>query len=216
MPGADPALVGWWARLLDQEEPGRPQTRTLAGVLSDEFPAHTVVDLPGARRPSAWVVAVRTDTATGRVLTVDVRLPEAPLLWYVEVGEPGADPPATTLVAFSDPRYPDGTVLDETEARAAGVLGESQVAALRWWPHLGLVNQIYVASAHRRRGIGGKLGHAAFAVQKARRLPDLHADGRRTDLGERFREGLPGYAAWRLAPRTRRLPPMDAREAEPA
>ena len=211
MPAADATLVAWWARLSDPGEPGRPATRTLVGVLSDEFPAHTLVDLPGDHRPSGWIVAVRTDPASGRALTVDVRLPHAPLLWYVEVGEPDADPPATTLVAFSDPRYPDGTVLAGSEARAAGVLGEQQVAALRWWPHLGLANQIYVAPAHRRRGIAAKLGHAAFALQRARELPDLHADGRRTDLGENWREGLPAYVAWRLAPRTHRLPPMDAR-----
>nr|WP_281371659.1 GNAT family N-acetyltransferase [Petropleomorpha daqingensis] len=113
------------------------------------------------------------------------------------------------MVAFSDARHADGTLLDDAAARALGVVGEHQVAALRWWPRRGLINQIYVAPEHRRLGIAAKLGHAAFALQRARGLPDLTADGRRTDLGERFREGLPAYAAWRLAPRTHRQPPMD-------
>jgi hypothetical protein len=54
----------------------------------------------------------------------------------------------------------------------------------------GLTHQIHVAPQHRRRGIAGKPAQAAFAVQHARGLPDLHADGSRTDLGERFAQGL--------------------------
>ena len=212
---ADAPLEGWWARLLDEEQPGSPRQQTLVAVLGHEFPARAVVDLPGTRRPTGWQLAVRRDVDGGRVRSVEVALPGAPLLWYVELPEPGAAPPATTLLAFSDPRQAEGAFLTEAEARAAQARGTEQVAALRWWTHSGLVHQIYVSPSHRRRGVAGKLVQAAYGVQFARGLPALHGDGRRTDLGESFREGLPAYAAWRLAPRTEHLPPMTPGEAAP-
>jgi GNAT superfamily N-acetyltransferase len=189
-------------------EPGSPARYNLVGVLSEEFPPDTVVDLPGTRRPSRWQVAVRADVGGGQVHAVEVALPDVPLLWYVEVAEPDAAPAATTLVAFSDSRYGEGCVLTQREARAAGVSAGEQVAALRWWPATGLVHQIYVQPAHRRRGLAGKLAQAAFGIQVARGLPRLYGDGRRTDLGEQWRHGLPDYAAWRLAPWSQRLAPM--------
>ena len=194
---ADP-LHPWYARLAD----GGPGRRRFVAVLSADFPPGAVVDLPGSRLPTGWQVAVTTEA--DRVRAVDVALPGAPLLWYVELPEPDA----TTLVAFSDPRYADGAVLTAAEGHAAGVSGDDQVAALRWWPGTGLVHQVYVQPAARRRGVAGKLAQAAGGIQAARGLPDLHGDGRRTDLGEQWREGLPGYVATRLAARTHRVPAM--------
>jgi GNAT superfamily N-acetyltransferase len=185
----------------------------LVGVLSDEFPPGSVVDLPGGRRPSRWQVAVEADVVGGRVHSVEVALPDAPLLWYVEVPEPDAVPAATTLVAFSDARHGDGRVLSRTEAQAARISAAQQVAALRWWPETGLAHQVYVQPAFRRRGMAAKLANAAYGVQMARGLPPLHGDGRRTDLGEQWRDGLPDYASWRLAPRSEHLPPMTPEEA---
>ena len=205
---ADPALHVWWVRRAIPVAAGQPARRLLVGVLSAEFPAGAVVDLPGERRPSRWQVAVEADVAGGRVHRVEVALPDVPLLWYVELPEPRATPAATTLVAFSDGRYPDGLLLAPEEARAAGIAPAQQVAALRWWPSTGLVHQVYVQPAHRRRGVAGKLAQAAFGVQAARGLPPVHGDGRRTDLGEKWRDGLPAFAAWRLDPRSEQLPPM--------
>jgi GNAT superfamily N-acetyltransferase len=199
---ADPLLRPWYARLAD----GEPGCRRLVAVFSADFPPGTVVDLPGARLPTGWQVAVTSEG--GRVRSVAIALPDAPLLWYIELPEPDA----TTLVAFSDARYPEGSVLTAAEAQAAGVSGDDQVAALRWWPGTGLVHQVYVQPAVRRRGVAGKLAQAAGGIQVARGLPDLHGDGRRTDLGERWREGLPGYVATRLARHTHRLPAMTPRE----
>jgi GNAT superfamily N-acetyltransferase len=210
---ADPALDAWWARQPVHVRPEVSARQALVGVLSDEFPAGTVVDLPGERRPSRWQIAVEADVADGRVHLVEVALPGVPLLWYVEVAEPHAAPAATTLVAFSDARYGEGRVLTRREAQAAEISAGHQVAALRWWPATGLAHQIYVQPAYRRRGVAGKLAQAAFGVQVARGLPQLHGDGRRTDLGEQWREGLPDYASWRLAPRSEHLPPMTPGEA---
>jgi GNAT superfamily N-acetyltransferase len=202
VPDRRPGL--WWARLPLGRESGR---RTLAGVLSDEFPADSVVDLPGDRRPPRWLIAVVAEDGS-RVRAVEVALPDAPLLWYVDLAEASAAPPATTLVAFSDARFAEGTVLTAAEARAAGVGSGEQVGALRWWTGTGLVHQLYVGPAHRRRGVALKLAHAASGVQAARGLPPLHDDGRRTDLGEQWRRGLAGYAAARFAPLSQLLAPM--------
>jgi GNAT superfamily N-acetyltransferase len=203
---AEPLIHPWGARLPGEGEPGRPPRWTLAAVFSPDFPPHTVVDLPTSRLPAGWQVAVTVEGE--RVGSVAVDLPDAPLLWYVELPEPGAAPAATTLVAFSDPRRPEGQVLTEPEARSAGVFGAAQVAAVRWWPGEGLVHQVYVQPQFRRRGVAGKLVQAAGGIQAARGLPALHGDGRRTDLGEQWRQGLPGYVAGRLARRTDALPPM--------
>jgi GNAT superfamily N-acetyltransferase len=178
-------------------------------VFTTEFPAGTTVDLPDDRRPAGWRVAVEADADGARVHRAEVALPAVPLLWYVEIPEPQARPPATTLVAFSDHRYADGTVLPGDRARAAGVRNAEQVAALRWWPGTGRVHQVYVSPEHRRKGLAGKVLHAAFGIQRARGLPDLHGDGQRTDLGELFVGGLPEYAAGRWRARTHRLPSMD-------
>jgi GNAT superfamily N-acetyltransferase len=203
---ADALLDPWWARLLGDEEPGRSARWTLAAVLSTEFPPHTVVDLPGGGLPSGWQVAVTV--AGDRVENVAVDLPGAPLLWYVELTEPAAVPAATTMVAFSDARRAEGRLITESTARSAGVSAADQVGAVRWWPGEGLVHQVYVRPEFRRRGVAGKLVQAAAGVQAVRGGPPLHGDGRRTELGEQWRQGLPGYVAQRLAERTHVVPPM--------
>ena len=106
-------------------------------------------------------MAVRADVEGGRVHAIDVAMPAAPLCWYVELPEPQAGPPAVTLIAFSDTRFAEGTLLQARQAEEAGVTGSHQVAAFRWWRSSGLVHQIYVAAAHRRRGLAVKLGMVA-------------------------------------------------------
>jgi GNAT superfamily N-acetyltransferase len=200
-PAQDPSLDPWWGRLT---QGGRS---SLVAVLSPDFPAGTVVDLPGDRRPPGWQVAVVSDER--RPVAVEVALPGAPLLWYVELPEPAAAPAATTLVAFSDARYADGRLLSADDARVAGIAADGQVGALRWWPGSGLVHQVFVGPRHRRRGVGHKLVRAAFGLQAARGLPSLHGDGRRTELGERWRAALPEAVAARMAGLSHRLPAMD-------
>jgi GNAT superfamily N-acetyltransferase len=200
-PAQGPALDPWWARLTE------PGGSCLVAVVSGDFPPGTVVDLPGGRRPPGWRLAVVSDDR--RPVAVDVALPGAPLLWYVELPEPAGAPAATTLVAFSDARYADGRLLDADDARAVGIAADGQVGALRWWPGTGLVHQVYVSPDHRRRGVAHKLVRAAFGLQAARALPPLHGDGRRTDLGEQWRRSLPEVVATRMAAWSQRLPAMD-------
>jgi GNAT superfamily N-acetyltransferase len=206
--GADLLLDPWWARLPEPVEPGTPPQHTLVAVMSADFPPHTLVDLPADRRPAGWRVAVRADVDGPQVHRVEIATSGVPLLWYVELPEPTARPVATTLVAFSDVRFAEGTLVDPDRARRAGADGTRQVAAVRWWPGTGLVHQLYVGAAHRRRGVGGKLVRAAFGIQAARGLPPLHGDGRRTELGEEWRNGLPPSLASRMAPLTELMPAM--------
>jgi GNAT superfamily N-acetyltransferase len=206
---AETLLDPWWARLPLEGEPGRPRQHELVAVLSADFPPHTVVDLPGGRRPTDWRIAVRADVGGGRVHRVETTS-AGPRLWYVELTEPrtAGQPAATTLVAFSDARFADGDVLGAEQAQRARVDGTRQVAALRWWPGTGLVHQLYVAAEHRRRGVAGKLVRVAFGVQAARGLPALRGDGRRTELGEEWRRGLPDVVSARMAPLSELMPPM--------
>ena len=204
MPGAsDRPLDPWFARgpagTADDEQ-------VLYAVVSGEFPAGTVVDLPGSARPTGWRVAVRS--VRERVVSVQVDAPGAPQLWFVDLPEPHADPAARTVIAFSDSRFADGTVLDAHESQRHGIAGDHQVAALRWWTESGLVHQIYVGPAFRRRGVGGKVAQAAFGLQAASGGPPLYGDGRRTDMGEDWRARLPEELAVRMAPRTHRMAPM--------
>jgi GNAT superfamily N-acetyltransferase len=199
-------LDPWWSRYREDPLPGGPARQTLTAVLSPSFPAGTVVDQLDDRRPTGWQVAVRSGPDGDPVDGVHVALPAAPLLWYVELPEP--DEAATTLVAFSDDRYADGVLLGADQARAAGIDGGRQVAAVRWWTASGLVHQVYVGPAFRRRGVAGKLVLAAFGVQAARGLPPVHGDGRRTELGEQWREGLPAAVAARMAPWREKVRPM--------
>ncbi|SDP69591.1 Acetyltransferase (GNAT) family protein [Klenkia soli] len=209
MPGSAPEPQGWWARYRHEAVPGSPARVTLTAVASAVHPWASRVEQPDDRRPPGWTLSVLHDEDGGRVHRVLVNQPEAPLLWFVEVAEPAADPPASTLLAFSDDRFEHGTVLTELAAREAGVLGEQQVAAVRWWTGTGLVHQLYVAPAHRRRGVGTALVTAAFGVQAAYgRDAMLHGDGRRTADGEAWRAGLtPRQQHW-FAPWTQELPPM--------
>jgi GNAT superfamily N-acetyltransferase len=187
---------------------GLPARREVTFVHSPAFPEGAVVDLPAGRRPSGWLASAEADVDGGRVHSVAVSAPGTPLCWYVEVPEPNADPVATNLLAFSDTRFPEGAVLDAEQAQVAGVTGAHQVAALRWLPASGLVHQIYVGAAYRGRGLAVKLGLAALVLQAARGLPELHEDGRRTDLGEAWMGSLPPVLAVRVGERTEWMPPM--------
>ncbi|SDF64014.1 GNAT family N-acetyltransferase [Klenkia brasiliensis] len=207
MPASASEPRGWWARYRSPAAPGSPALVTLTGVDSDEYPFGSDVEQPDDRRPPGWAVSV-TRSDAGRVHRVLVNQPGVPLLWFVELDEPAADPPAATLLAFSDARHAHGEVLTAADAQAAGVRGDQQVAAVRWWTGSGLVHQLYVAPQHRRKGIATALVTAAFGVQAAHGRPLLHGDGRRTDDGEAWRAGLAAHLQHWFEPWSRRLPSM--------
>ena len=129
---------------------------------------------------------------------------QSPPLWYVELRETTAAPPATSLVAFTGHDVEVGSVRDDLDGTSA--TSADQVGAVRWYPATGEVDQIYVQPQWRRRGIGNVLLVSAAALSYARGWPRFWGDGQRTALGEQFRNGSP----WRglAADLTHVSPPM--------
>ncbi|WP_188779581.1 GNAT family N-acetyltransferase [Marmoricola endophyticus] len=174
-------------------------------------PADQVVELPVDRAAervadSPRVVVTYDD---GAIVAVEVHggsrtTYDAP--WFVEVPEPAASPPASTVMVFSGHDVPAWSL------RAGGghgdppVTGTDQLAAVRWYPRSGEVDQIYVAPQARRRGLASTLLAVAAALNEARGLPRFWGDGQRTDLGEAWRDASPW--SHRAAARTHTAPPM--------
>jgi GNAT superfamily N-acetyltransferase len=132
--------------------------------------------------------------------------PSAPPLWFLEIRESSAQPPAVNLLAFSGHGMPAGMLVDLAGFSNVDADGSDQLGALRWYPASGEVDQIYVQPEWRRRTIGNALLIAAGALSVARDWPRLWGDGQRTDLGERFRN----ESEWRdrAADLTHVAPPM--------
>jgi GNAT superfamily N-acetyltransferase len=181
----------------------------LTCVMSDEHPARHVLDHAG--RPEPGPVLYRADyDPAGQLIRAVVDPAFAPAgaeLWFAEIPETDADPPATNLVAFASPEWPDGTVVARAEWERAGVDPREQVGALRWWTRTGQVHQVYVAAHMRRRRVGTKLVLTGAALTVGRRWPSLWSSGDLTDAGH----GWVAAAVWsdRVGPRRRVVPPMD-------
>jgi GNAT superfamily N-acetyltransferase len=197
----------WYAR---HHVPGQPGS-VVVGVAGGEFPEGSVVDLPTpARRPAGWVTEAHVagpGALPHRVLVSDLVAPAAPLLWYFAVPAPDV-PAGIDLVAFSTTDQAEGDVLDAPAFDALGLAWGNQVGAIRWDAGTGLISQVYVAPTVRRRGVGTKLVAAAAGLTHGRNWPELHADGRRTDLGEAWVSGVRAAAWLEVAPRTGTAPPM--------
>ncbi|NRQ48744.1 GNAT family N-acetyltransferase [Aeromicrobium stalagmiti] len=146
------------------------------------------------------------DGSVARVELTSRAVPLLPPLWFVEVPEPDASPPATSLVAFTGHGIESGSLLDPDAARAAPVRNADQLAALRWYPATGEVDQVYVHPGQRRHGIGTAIVLAAAIVTFPRGWARLWGDGQRTSDGEAMRS----TSIWshRAAPLTHLAPPM--------
>lgn len=136
-------------------------------------------------------------------------LPERPDLWFVSVDEPRASPAATNLVAFGGGRFPAGTVISQYTFATARVPNGEQAGAVRWYPRDGLVHQIFVSPSWRRQFVASTLLYTADAVHQAKGWAGkVHADGRRTALGQVLAAGLRHPNRARAL--TEEMPPMDA------
>ncbi|HET6874915.1 MAG TPA: hypothetical protein VFH70_09065, partial [Acidimicrobiales bacterium] len=115
-------------------------------------------------------------------------------------------PPATNLIAFATPEWPDGTLVPRADAERAGADAREQVGAVRWWTATGQVHQVYVAAHMRRRRIGTKLVLTGAALTVGRQWPSLWSSGDLTDLGHAWISA----SVWssRVAPRARVVRPM--------
>lgn len=151
----------------------------------------------------------------GRAARIDVS-PEltakAPPLWFAEIRESAARPPATNLLAFSGFGVAGGSLLDETAVAGLPVRSEDQLGAVRWYPATGEIDQIYVSPQMRRRGIATVLLFSAGTLALARSWPRVWSDGQRTVLGEQ----LVASRAWRsrVAELTHIAPPMTPGESD--
>jgi len=130
-----------------------------------------------------------------------------PAMWYVEVPEHDATPPAMSLVAFDTTHFRPGTVVGNAVFEPLAIRSDQQVGAIRWWPGTGQIHQVYVQPHRRREGIGSALACAAAAHLVASGSPHrLWAGGDRTELGEALAQVSPHQH--RVRPRQRVLPPM--------
>lgn len=205
-PRPGPPFRVWYAR----RSTGTGGEVTLTAIEGDRHPDRTVVDVgddddaEASGRPlyrghyrGGWMTQVTVEAAL---------VPDAPPLWYVEVGDPDGEPPAMILVAFATDHFPDGTVVTASALGDTGLERDSQCGALRWWVGTGQVHQIYVAPSARRRGVGTKLALAGAAYCRGPGWPSLWGTGEVTDLGEAWI----AQAVWRgrVEERSRRMPPM--------
>lgn len=181
---------------------------TVTAHQNDDHADGEVVDGQFAPAGSPWIW--RTREPEHGILAVDIA-PElqehAPPLWYVNVDEPTAKPPATNLVAFPTDDYAPGTIVSRYTFATAGVDNALQAGALRWY-RTGIVHQVFVAQEWRRKFVASMLLYAGSAFHQANGWPGyLRSDGRRTDLGEQFAAGA--RHPQRFAALDTTMPPMD-------
>lgn len=188
--------------------------------MSDRFPDGTFVDVEGdgplTPVTAGWCCAVALEDGRATHLLVAPGVARAAdRLWFVEVPESWADPPAVHLMAFTGHVQPRGRLLDT--AALAGLGGTDgapeQLGAVRWFPATGEVHQIYVQPAHRRQGVASALLHAAGVLSVARGWGRLWGDGQRTEMGEQFRNA--SYWRGRGADLTHLSPPMTPADTGP-
>jgi len=213
VPPNEAAGGGWWqCRALADD--GQP--RWLAVVQSTRYPDGMRVELPLSAATSAVAddaICVARYDGSRRVIALSPgtrSAPKTPALWFGELTETAAHPPAVNLVAFTGHDIDAGSLLDDS--RLAGrVTTDDQLGAVRWYPATGEVDQIYVQPAWRRKGMSLALIGAACALSYARDWPRLWSDGQRTMLGELVRNA----SAWRgrTADLTHTAPPMTPGDA---
>lgn len=201
--------------MTDPESPGLPTWYARRGSLptglhlvsafrGDEVPdGETLHD----GKPALW----STEPADNALIRVSIdaeAIPKAPAAWFVSVGEPRADPPATNLVAYVTDDFAPGTIINRFQFGSLGLPSDEQAGAIRWLWQYALVHQVFVAPAWRRSGLATALVYTASAFHQANGWPGrLHGNGQRTELGERFATTLdhPG----RIASLEETMPPMD-------
>jgi GNAT superfamily N-acetyltransferase len=144
--------------------------------------------------------------ADGRAARVAYLGPADQEVWFVEVREESADPPAVNLVAFEGFGQRAGALLDLAGVTNLSVQSSDQLGSLRWWAGSGEVDQIYVSPRWRRHRIGTRLALTASCLAVYRGWPRLWSDGQRTELGESFVNGVP--FRHRAHPLTHLLAPM--------
>ncbi len=178
-------------------------------IIDNRYPDTTVLDDP--IDTSGLFVQCRFGVdASGHDLIClnPVWLAGAPTLWFVALPEHGQPRPAISLVGFATEHFPVGTVITDPEFFTLPLRSEEQVGAIRWWYEDGIVDQVFIAEAWRRRHLGTAFTYAASAWQALHgKCSNLRSDGRRTELGKHLDAGT--QFPNRFAPITKISRPMD-------
>ena len=187
------------------------EPRRLVVVQSSQYADGARVQLAGSSARSAiadrgWCVVTYAEDRIVAVSPTALAAPKAPPLWFAELRESGARPPAVNLLAFTGHGRAAGVLLDAGQLTNVDVTTVDQLGALRWYPATGEVDQLYVQPDWRRRSIAGALIAAAGGLTLARDWPRLWTDGQRTAMGEALRNS----STWRhrAEPLTHLAPPM--------
>lgn len=205
----DTDRAGWWqCRAVDSDRVGV----WFAVVWSSRHPDGTRIELleaAAAEVVGSDAVCTARYGEGGSVVALEVGTrgaPKAPLLWFAEIRESTASPPAVNLVAFSGHGVAHGSLLDSVALREVEVASADQLGAVRWYPATGEVDQIYVNPQWRRRTVAGALIAGGTTLSLARGWKRFWGDGQRTDMGDQLRAASP----WRhrAAELTVRSPPM--------
>jgi GNAT superfamily N-acetyltransferase len=176
--------------------------------MTEEAADGAFIEAPDPGWPTLWET-FETDRGVLRIEVADIVAPEAPALWFVLIDEPRATPPATNLVAFASDARPAGTVVNNYQFATMGVHSDEQAAAVRWYPHDGLVHQVYVAPPWRRHQVGTLVLYSAGAVHQSMGWAGrLHSDGRRTTAGDALTANI--LHPVRIAPLSETMPDMDS------
>jgi GNAT superfamily N-acetyltransferase len=212
---SQPTSTGLW-RVRALGEGGDVVWTALIG--SDRHADGADVELPEAQAraeaggDTVGIARLRPDGQVTHIEMTTPKAPGSPPLWFAELPEPAATPPAVCLVAFSGHGVEPGRLLDRTALRRTGVRSADQLAAVRWYPGTGEVDQVYVAPDARRQGIGTAIILAAGVLTFPRGWARLWGDGQRTSEGESMR--VTSVWSHRAAPLTHTAPPMTPSDGE--
>jgi GNAT superfamily N-acetyltransferase len=199
----------WWYARLAASTDAPPR---LISVQSDRHPDGAVVELDPqtfaeqAGHDVACVVDFGDEDLVTGLHVADRLVARCPPLWFHEVRETAFAPVAVNLVVFTGNGQASGALLDASALESVPVGSGDQLAALRWYPGSGEVDQVYVQPQWRRHGLAGVLLIAAGALSVARGWNRLWGDGQRTELGEALRNNSPWRG--RAADLTHLAPPM--------
>lgn len=184
----------------------------MAGAASDRHADGEVVELPEAEAGpyvgEAGIAVAHVD-ATGTVIGIRISAiaaPKAPAMWFAELAEDTATPPATNLLAFTGFDVEPGRLLDRAALLATGAWTEDQLGAIRLYRGTSELDQVYVSPQWRRRHVGTVLTYAAGILVAARGGSPVWSDGQRTADGDRFAKASIGRH--RAAALTSLAPPM--------
>ena len=163
-------------------------------------------DIPTDSEPFSWTELDGQGRLRAHV--THEHLPEAPSMWFV-YGVRKSQPTATqTLIAFSTPEFPDGTILGLDDAKEMNLDPMKRIAAINWGLNEPKLYQLYVDANHRRKRIGTKLINICDIVHVATGLGGfIYGGDQVTEMGEQYGQAWVGSTR-RQEPRTI-MPSMD-------